>query len=138
MGLTARQQRILDGIGGALQTRDPRLAGMFSTFTRLNRHEPMPWREQLVPGPLMRATGGLRPGCTAGPRLLALVFVPVLLALIACLLLASPLSGSPHGCGSMLAVSSAQPAGGLGPCSAAHTGSSAPARPAPAQLLLIR
>lgn len=126
MGLTARQQRILDGISGALQARDPQLAGMFSTFARLNRHEPMPWREQVVPGTLMQAASGLRLTCAPRPRLLALVFVPVLLALIAGLLLASPLGGSQHGCGSMLTARLAGPA----LCSAERGGAPAPLWPA--------
>lgn len=136
MGLTVRQQRILDGISGALQTRDPRLAGMFSTFTRLNLHEPMPWREQLAAGPVMRASGGLRLARVPRPRVLALVFLPVLLALIASLLLASPLAGSPRGCGPLLAMHSAQPVGRPDLCSAARAGSSAPASPGASQLII--
>lgn len=135
MGLTVRQQRILDGISGALQTRDPRLAAMFSTFTRLNVHEPMPWREQLAAGPLMRASGGLRLAHVPRPRVLALVFLPVLLALIASLLLASPLAGRPPGCGPLLTMHSAQPAG-QDLCSAARAGSSAPAWPGASQLII--
>lgn len=137
MGLTARQQRILDGISGALQARDPQLVGMFSTFARLNRNEPLPWREQLVPGPLMRAAGGMRLTCAPRPRLLALVFTPVLLALIACLLLASPLGGGQRGCGSMLGIHALQLAG-QAECSAPPAGSSAPLWPALRDPLISR
>lgn len=47
MGLPAGQQRVLDGIEDALRSGEPRLASMFSIFTRLSRTEARPHREQL-------------------------------------------------------------------------------------------
>src|SRR5258708_12382945 len=47
MGLPASQRRILERIENALRGSDPRLAALFSIFTRLNRGEEMPRAEQL-------------------------------------------------------------------------------------------
>src|SRR5258708_6037334 len=47
MGLPASQRRILERIENALRGSDPRLAALFSIFTRLNRGEQMPRAEQL-------------------------------------------------------------------------------------------
>jgi hypothetical protein len=47
MGLPAGQQRTLDTIEEALRTAEPRLAAMFSIFTRLTGNEARPHREQL-------------------------------------------------------------------------------------------
>jgi hypothetical protein len=47
MSLPAGQQRVLDEIGDRLRASEPRLAGMFSIFTRLNLGEPRPRREEL-------------------------------------------------------------------------------------------
>jgi hypothetical protein len=47
MGLPARQRRILERIENALLGSDPRLAALFSIFTRLNRDEEMPRAEQV-------------------------------------------------------------------------------------------
>jgi hypothetical protein len=47
MGLPAAQQRVLDGIEGALRAGEPRLAAMYSIFTRLTGSESRPQREQL-------------------------------------------------------------------------------------------
>jgi hypothetical protein len=41
MSLPARQQWALRGMDRALQASEPHLAGMFATFTRLNRGEPL-------------------------------------------------------------------------------------------------
>ena len=51
MGLPASQQRVLDRIEEALKRREPRLAGMFAIFNRLNIHERLPWIEALTPKP---------------------------------------------------------------------------------------
>jgi len=47
MGLPAAQQRVLDAIEVTLRASEPRLAGMFSVFTRLAKSEGRPRREQL-------------------------------------------------------------------------------------------
>lgn len=47
MGLPAGQQRILDRMEDALRVGEPRLASMYSIFTRLTRGEARPPREQL-------------------------------------------------------------------------------------------
>jgi len=47
MGLPARQQRVLDRIEEVLKRREPRLASMFTMFTRLNIGERLPWMEAL-------------------------------------------------------------------------------------------
>ncbi len=118
MSLPACQQRILDGISGALQARDPRLASLFSIFTRLTRQEPMPGREELDgSGRLRRARRRLREmswprrGHWPWARLRPLLLVPVALAAIAGLLALSPLAASPRLCGpvSSLHVSEHQP-----------------------------
>jgi hypothetical protein len=48
MGLPVRQERILSGIESALRTCEPRLASRFAIFSRLNRDEQLPRREQIV------------------------------------------------------------------------------------------
>jgi hypothetical protein len=47
MSLPGRQQRALDTIESSLQTADPQLNSMFSTFTRLTRADAMPVTEVL-------------------------------------------------------------------------------------------
>jgi hypothetical protein len=47
MGLPASQRRILERIEHALRGSDPRLAALFSIFTRLTRDEEMPRIEQV-------------------------------------------------------------------------------------------
>jgi hypothetical protein len=47
MGLPVKQRRILDRIECALRGSDPRLAALFSIFTRLNSEEDMPRIEQV-------------------------------------------------------------------------------------------
>jgi hypothetical protein len=99
MGLPACQQRSLDKIAGALLARDPKLASLFSIFTRLTRQEPMPSREKLDgSGRLrraLRALRWLRPRAWLRPA----VLVPVALAAILSALVLSPLAASPRLCG---------------------------------------
>ncbi len=102
MSLPAGQQRILDAIAGALQVRDPRLAGMFTIFTRLTRAEPMPTRESIDGGRLRWAARRLRQEIAPPGRLRALVIIPVVLAAIATLIALGPVSSSPP-CGRGLA-----------------------------------
>jgi hypothetical protein len=47
MGLPASQRKILERIEYALRGSDPRLAALFSIFTRLTRDEEMPRIEQI-------------------------------------------------------------------------------------------
>jgi hypothetical protein len=47
MSLPVSQQRVLDEIRDHLRASEPRLAGMFAIFTRLNLGEPRPRREEL-------------------------------------------------------------------------------------------
>jgi len=47
MSLSASEVRALSRIEQALLSRDPRLRSLFSIFTRLNRQEAMPTREQI-------------------------------------------------------------------------------------------
>jgi hypothetical protein len=47
MSLPPAQQRVLDSMADALRASEPRLAAMFAIFTRLNRFEASPRREQL-------------------------------------------------------------------------------------------
>ncbi len=119
MSLPACQQRILDGIAGALQARDPRMVSLFSIFTRLTRQEPMPRLEELDgSGRLRRALRILREmrglrkvrGLRSA-RLRPIVLIPVALAAIFGLLVLSPLAASPRLCGPVPAfhVSAHQP-----------------------------
>jgi hypothetical protein len=110
MSLPACQQRILDGIAGTLQACDPRMASLFSIFTRLTRQEPMPRREELDgSGRLRRTLRGIRGLRLA--RLRSIVLIPVALAAIIGLLMLSPMAASPRLCGPVpaLHVSAHQP-----------------------------
>lgn len=51
MSLPAYQQSLLNGMGRALAARDPRLAAMFSIFTRLTSDEGPPRTERLARAP---------------------------------------------------------------------------------------
>jgi hypothetical protein len=102
MALPAGQQGVLDGIEEILRSRDPRLASMFSIFTRLAGQDPMPRLEQLVPqGQAMAARVGRRLGRVFPPRyrLGAIMIVPVVLIVIICFAVLGPLTRGP-GCGS--------------------------------------
>jgi hypothetical protein len=99
MSLPACQQRVLDSIDGTLQKRDPRLASMYSIFTRLAGHDPMPIGEQLAPDFVFRAGRRLGRVSTPQTRLGALLVLPVVLAVVAWLLFLGPLAGSVRGCG---------------------------------------
>jgi hypothetical protein len=122
MSLPGGQQRILDGIAGTLQTRDPRLASMFAIFTRLNHQEPMPADEELTAGRLSIAMRRLRQAFAPGRRPAWLV-IPALMATVACLILI-PLAGSSRLCGPALGGRFSAPA-------AAHRGNCGAAGQAP-------
>ncbi len=115
MSLPAGQQRILDAIAGALQVRDPRLAGMFAVFTRLTRAEPMPASESIDGGRLRRAARRLRQEVAPPGRLRALVIIPVVLAAIAALIALGPVSGSPP-CGRLAGRAFIELAGRFSTC----------------------
>jgi hypothetical protein len=91
MGLPASQRRILERIEGALLGSDPRLAALFSIFTRLNRDEEMPRVEQVRARAAMllaRLRGRLVSfarwfGAPRRTRLRAALFFPVALAIVA-------------------------------------------------------
>lgn len=122
MTLPARQQRILDGMAVSLQERDPRLASLFSIFTRLTRQEPMPRAEEMPPGrpaglrgrPQPR--GRQRPGRSAA--WLRAIMIPVALAAVAAVLLLSLTTGSTRGCPARLTRTSAQLAAWASGCAA--------------------
>jgi hypothetical protein len=74
--LPAAQQRTLDVMEGALQASEPKLASMFSIFTRLNADEPLGAEPLARPRP--RRVRWLR----AGTTIYAFVLVPVMFAMI--------------------------------------------------------
>ena len=91
MGLPASQRRILERIENALRGSDPRLAALFSIFTRLNRGEEMPRAEQLRAraGIIMARLGyrlasfGRWFGAPSRARLRTALFFPIALAIVA-------------------------------------------------------
>jgi len=124
MSLSAGQQRILDGIAGTLQARDPRLASLFSIFTRLTRHEPMPWIEQLTvrAGRLPRAMRRLARAFPALARLRPVAVVPLALAAMVGLLVLAPMTGSQRACAPSPAASAGvRLAARVGICETART-----------------
>jgi hypothetical protein len=91
MGLPAHQRKILDRIESALRGSDPRLAALFSIFSRLNRDEEMPGIEQVRARAAVFA-GRIRYrltvfarwfGAPARAKLRAALFFPVALAIVA-------------------------------------------------------
>jgi hypothetical protein len=91
MGLPASQRRILERIENALRGSDPRLAALFSIFSRLNRDEEMPGIEQIrARAALLFARLRYRAvrfgrwfGAPARARLRTALFFPVALAIVA-------------------------------------------------------
>ena len=71
MTLPARQRRVLDGIEGALQASEPRMASMFAIFTRLAENDRSALPERL-PRLRLRMGAGLR----------AFVLLPVVFAML--------------------------------------------------------
>ena len=76
MSLPASQQRVLDGMEGALQASEPQLVSMFAIFTRINADEPVGAEPLARPRP--RRLRWLR----AGTTIYAFVLVPVMFAMI--------------------------------------------------------
>ncbi len=91
MGLPASQRRILERIENALRGSDPRLAALFSIFTRLNRDEEMPRAEQvraraaIIMTRLGYRLASLRRwfGAPGRARVRAAVFFPIAFAIVA-------------------------------------------------------
>jgi Protein of unknown function (DUF3040) len=83
MNLPAWQQRVLDRMESALQASEPHLASMFSIFARLNAGEPV--------GEEPRARPRRQRWSPSGTAFYAVVFVPIMLAM----LLVALLGGSP-------------------------------------------
>ncbi|HTW02741.1 MAG TPA: hypothetical protein VMF87_20720 [Streptosporangiaceae bacterium] len=91
MGLPASQRRILERIENALHGSDPRLAALFSIFSRLNHDEEMPGIEQIrARAALVLARLTYRVvrigrwfGAPARARLRTALFFPVALAIVA-------------------------------------------------------
>jgi hypothetical protein len=110
MSLPARQQRVLHDIEELLQAGEPRLAGMYAIFARLNADEPMT-AESLGRGRL----------AWRGTAVCAAVLVPVMFGMIA---LGVLLGGSARGattCGATHSAARGAPWASQGSC---------PARPA--------
>jgi len=76
VSLPASQQRVLDGMEGALQASEPDLVSMFAIFTRINADEPVGAEPLARPRP--RRFRWLR----AGTTIYAFVLVPVMFAMI--------------------------------------------------------
>ena len=91
MGLPAHQRRILEKIESALRGSDPRLAALFSIFSRLNRDEEMPGIEQvraraaIILARVHRRVGSVVRwfGAPARAKLRAALFFPVALGIVA-------------------------------------------------------
>jgi Protein of unknown function (DUF3040) len=91
MGLPAHQRRILERIESALRGSDPRLAALFSIFSRLNRDEEMPRIEQVRARAAIilawvhhRVASVVRwCGAPARAKLRAALFFPVALGIVA-------------------------------------------------------
>ena len=91
MSLPTGQQRVLDRIEGRLAESDPRLASLFSIFTRLTRAENMPWLEQVRARPvayrISRISAWFRGlGRRPAARARAMLLLPAALAAMACAL----------------------------------------------------
>ena len=91
MGLPVNQRKILERIENALRGSDPRLAALFSIFTRLTRDEEMPRIEQIrARAAIILARIGYRLaafgrwfGAPARARLRTAMFFPIALAIVA-------------------------------------------------------
>ena len=91
MSLPTGQQRVLEKIEGRLAQSDPRLASLFTIFTRLTLAEKMPWIEQIRARPVAYRIGrigawfrgiGRRPAA----RVRAMMLLPAALIAMACAL----------------------------------------------------
>ncbi|HTP16146.1 MAG TPA: hypothetical protein VMK13_09945 [Streptosporangiaceae bacterium] len=66
MSMPACRQRVLDSTDGTLQKRDPRLASMFSVFTRPAGHEPSPSGDLHEQSSMRQRTPSPGPGTRGG------------------------------------------------------------------------
>lgn len=105
VSLPVSQRRMLDRIDRMLRDSDPRLAALFSTFTRLTWDEEMPRVEEVrarlarFGGWMARRTEPVRrhiPHPSA--RLKAILFFPAALATLACALLFGSSGQAVHRC----------------------------------------
>jgi Protein of unknown function (DUF3040) len=91
VGLPVNQRKILEKIENALRGSDPRLAALFSIFTRLTRDEEMPRIEQIrARAAIIMARIGYRLAAfgrwfraPARARLRTAMFFPIALAIVA-------------------------------------------------------
>ena len=97
--MPACQQRVLDRIETALQRREPRLAAMFSMFTRLNTNERIPWIEHLEAPPwwAWRSRGQFRP--RSRPAALRVMLLIPLAAMVTVAAMFAGMSTSRASCG---------------------------------------
>jgi len=91
VSLPASQQRVLERIESDLQGCEPRLASMFSIFTRLTWNEGAPRTESLPAGTSLR-------GARRIARTRAIVAVPLLVVLVAMLIFVTVSSSAAHAC----------------------------------------
>jgi hypothetical protein len=105
VSLPASQQRMLDRIDLMLRDSDPRLAALFSIFTRLTWDEEMPGIEEIrarlarFGGWIARRTEPVRRRIPhPSDRVKAIVFFPVALAAVACALLVGSSGPAVHRC----------------------------------------
>jgi Protein of unknown function (DUF3040) len=91
VSLPASQQRVLARIESDLQGCEPRLASMFSIFTRLTWNDGAPRTESLPPRTRQR-------GARRIARARAIVAVPLLLVLVAMLIFVAVSSSTAHTC----------------------------------------
>jgi Protein of unknown function (DUF3040) len=116
VGLSARQERALEDIESALRASDPKLAALYTTFTRLASGEEMPRVEQLRYR-AGRMLGGLRRfACVVLATVLlrrkphqrsAVLFFPLALTVVAMSFVSVRPSSSP-GCTGVKSVAAAK------------------------------
>ena len=105
MSLPASQQRMLDRIDRMLRDSDPRLAALFSIFTRLTWDEEIPRIEEVrarltrLGGWIARRTEPVRRRIPRpSDRVKAILFFPAALAAVACALLFGSSGPAVHRC----------------------------------------
>jgi hypothetical protein len=112
VGLPARQEKVLESIETELRESDPKLAGLYATFTRLTTGEEMPKFEQLRRR-AGRVLASLRrfPIVLIGALLLrrhrqrsVVLFLPLALAVVSATILLAVRSGTSPGCTTVVAA----------------------------------
>jgi hypothetical protein len=112
VGLPARQEKVLESIETALRESDPKLAGLYATFTRLTTGEEMPKFEQL-----RRRAGRMLASLRRFPIVLigvlllrrhrqrtVVLFLPLALAVVSATILLAVRSGTSPRCTTVLSV----------------------------------